>query len=453
MATDPIQRIRERVHETALDLDAQLVLAELAALPPSLDVPYVTVSLDWRPEGSDPGRTPPPDIRPSERRSHRDNDGVSRRPARQQLDRDLAEAIAQQGPRGAGLESLTADAERIATYLDEELDPSAQGVFLVSCAAAAVFAPLALGLPIPTRVSVGPTPALSVLARLVDDHPTYAVLLADQHEATLSFVTQAIHGQSVTLDSTDYPRKQKQGGWSQRRFQARADERVAAFASGIAEETQRALDELGVGMLISAGDEVITSALDAAFHQSVKDRIISTLRLDIGAAEQEVIAATLPLAQAAEREREVEAVQAMSDAVGAGGNAVIGPEATITAVQGGQVAMLLITDDFAAAGWADYSFPLLGVGAPPAAHSAGGDPKAIVPVDLEEELIRLTLLNGGDVQIVKTASALAAVDLDEIPVAGLEPPRSATAAALDAFGGVGALVRFSVDEQHENALP
>ncbi len=123
------------------------------------------------------------------------------------------------------------------------------------------------------------------------------------------------------------------------------------------------------------------------------------------------------------------------------------------AVQGGQVAMLLITDDFAAAGWADFSFPLLGVGAPPAAHPAGGDPKAIVPVDLEEELIRLTLLNGGDVQIVKTASVLAAIDLDEIPVAGLEPPRSATAAALDAFGGVGALVRFTVDEQLENALP
>ena len=450
MATDPIRGVRERAHDTALDLDARAALTRLAALPPSADAPYLTVSLDWRPDGTDPGRSPSPDPRPSERRSGRDDGpqgGASRRPSRQQFERELAAVIAEHGPRGAAFDSLTADAGRIATYLDDELDPVAQGVVIVACAAAAVFEPLALGLPVSTRLAVGPTPALTVLARLVDDHPTYAVLLADQHDAILSVIAQATREQSVSVESTDYPRKQQQGGWSQRRFQARAGERVAAFARGIADETQRALDEAGVDMLILAGDEIITSALDAAFHQSVKDRIVGTLRLDIGASEQDLIGATLPLVEQAEREREGVAVAALRDGLGAGGPAVSGAEATLAALQSGQVATLLMTDDFDGDGWADYALPVYGVGDVPAQHPLGGDGTNIVAVALEEELIRLAVQIGADVQIVATAGPVDAADLERIPKAGDAPPRAAPAAALDELGGVGALLRFTLAEQ------
>ena len=179
MATDPIRRVREESHETALDLDVRATLSRLAALPPSTDAPYLTVALDWQPDGGDPGRGAAAEIRPSERRSTRPELGPSRRPSRQQLERELDALLAEHGPRGAAFDSLSADIERVVTYLDVELDPSAQGVFLVASDAMGVFEPLALGLPVPTRVVVAPTPALSALAWLDDDHPTYAVLLAD----------------------------------------------------------------------------------------------------------------------------------------------------------------------------------------------------------------------------------------------------------------------------------
>jgi len=415
MATEPIRRVREQSHETALDLDIRAMLRHLAALPPSIDAPYVTVALDWQPDGGDPGRAATPEIRPSERRSTRPEPGPSRRPSRQLMERELEVLLADHGPRGAAFDSLSADAERIATYLDEELDPSAQGVFIVACDALGVFEPLALGLPVPTRVAVGPAPALSALAWLDDDHPTYAVLLADQHEATLSLITQATLDQSVALDSSEYPRKQQQGGWSQRRFQARADERVAAFARGIAEETRQALDEAEVGMLIVAGDEVITSALDPAFHQTVTDRIVGVLRLDIGATQEEIVAAAMPLVAQAERDRETEAVAALEDGLGGDGAAAVGPDDTLTALQAGQAATLVLVDDFSGQGWADYALPLHGVGDVPAEHPAGGDPSQIVPVALEDELIRLAISTGAEVQIVHSTSPIRAVDLDEIP--------------------------------------
>ena len=261
MATDPIRRIRSRVHETAFDLDIRSTLRRLAALPPSPDVPYLTVSLDWRPEGSVPARVPLGDVQPSQRRTLPRFETISSRPSRQEVERLLGELISDFGPRGEAFDSLTADIARLGDVLDE-VDPAARGLFVVACSARGVFEELSLGLPVPTRAAVGPTPALSVLARLDDDYPPYAVLLADQHQATLSFITQAVVSESVSLDSSGYPRKQKQGGLNQRRYQNRADERVAAFARGIADETRKALDETGIGMLIIAGDEVMTSALD-----------------------------------------------------------------------------------------------------------------------------------------------------------------------------------------------
>lgn len=446
MVTDPVQAIRRYTHNTPHDLDVWRTMLDLAALPPSTEAPYLTLSLDWRPAGDDPGRIPAAEPRPSERRASRNDEGVSRRPSRQQIERELAALVATHAPRGAAFDSVSADVERISDYLDNDLDPAAQGVFIVACSATGVFMPLVLGLPLPTRLVAAPTPALGVLARLVDDHPTYAILLADQHTATLSLIMQATRGHSLGLESTGYPRKQQQGGWSQRRFQARADERVEAFARVIADEVHKALDEASVTMLVVAGDEVITSALDAAFHPSVTGRIVDTIRLDIGASEGDIIAATLPIVERAEREREVEAIEALQDGIGAGGLGVGGVAETLTALQGGQVATLVIVDDLAAPGWADYVMPLYGVGEVPAEHPAGGNPADIIPVALEEEMIRLAIQTGATSQIVHTAVPVGSAANAEIPEAGSAPPRTEAARALDDLGGVGALLRFTVEQ-------
>jgi len=451
MVTDPIQRQRSQDHESELDLDAHESLLRLAALPPSIAAPYLTVCLDWRPDGADPGRTTADQPRPSERRSRVDDAGASRRPSRHLFEREATALPAEHGPRGDAFDSLSTDIDRISDYLDAELDPSSQGVFIVACSYLGIFEPLALGLPLSTQFTTGPIPALAALARLAQDYPVFATLLADQHDATLSIISQATRDHSVTIESSDYPRKQKQGGWSQQRFQARAGERVAAFARGIADATLFALDEMGVDQLVIAGDEVITSALDAVFHQRVKDRIVGTLRLDIGTSDQDLIAATLPLIEQGEREREAAAVEDLSGAIGAGGLGVGGVGSTLTALQSGQASTLVVGDDFAGWGWADYEHHAFGAGDVPAEHPLGGDVNAIVPVRIDEELIRLALQTGADVVFVHSAVPVGTADEAAIPDVGSDQPRTDAAAALDALGGVGAILRFTFDGEHPTA--
>lgn len=442
MATDPTQRIRHLDQDTEFTLDVDAHLSRLAALPPSTDVPYVTVNLDWQIEGTNPGRSPVP------ARVDEDVDtSARRRPAYRTFEEEMEAAIDAHRPRGEVFDSLSADAERMRSFLESELDPAANGVVIVSCSANDVFEFVTLATPVTTGFSVGPTPSLTELVRVAGDHPTYAVLLADQHDAYLSFIKLAASTRSVVLESSGHPRKQQQGGWSQRRFQARADERVNAFARDIAEETRKALDRAAVEMLIVAGDEVITSALDDAFHQSVKDRIVGQLRLDIRTDEHDLITETQPVAEQAARDREAAIVERLLNAVGAGGQGAAGAEDTLIALQAGQVETLIMNDDFSGAGWADYSLPTYGVGAMPERHPLGGDPSAMVPVTLEDEFVRLAIQSGASVVVVH--SDVPAPDKDVRDLSDTEggPPRTLASAALREHGGVGALLRYVMDEE------
>lgn len=431
----PIRRLRVMEDESDLVLDLRAPLAQLAALPPALVTPpeeasqYLTVSLDWRPQGSDP----------------------SRRPARRQFADAASAILAQYAKHTPAAQSLATDIERVARYLDNErvdrhmdvtpLPAAAKGVVIVARSAADVFVELPLAIDVPTSVTVGPIPALGALARAADDFATYAVLLADLKEASLLFVTQARHERGIVAYGTDYPFKRKAGG-AQRRYQARADVRRDQFARSIAEGVRRELDEAGVDVLIIAGDEVITAPLHRMFHETVTDRIIGTARLDITTPVPEVIDATLSIDEEAERGREAAAVAALREAAASGGPGVTGPSAVLNALQQNRVETLVMNDDFSAPGWADYSADIVGAGPIPDRHPAGGDRGQIVPIRVEDEIIRRAVLTGAKIEIVWTRMPPPA-DNGDLPDAGSPLPRVEAARQLDELGGVGALLRFA----------
>jgi hypothetical protein len=463
MAIDPVQRIRDFEHDSPLARDLTADLERLAELPPSIEAPYLTVNLDWRPEGSEPGRIPPPPPKRSQRRAHRHDPGTPRRPARLEVLHQLDDLVEHHGPRGPVFESLSADARRIEEYLDHELEPAAKGVVIVACGARGVFEPVPLDVPVATNVTVRPIPSLRELVHVAEDFPPYAVLVADGREAFLWLFERQTWARGVELEASDYPRKQKQGGWSQRRYQARADERLDHFAKAIAEETRRALDgesdptgdgrpsersaqgnmPSSIPYLIVAADEPMRSALHEEFHHTVHDRIIGQLQLPVEASITQVVAAAEPVVEQHERRLEMEAVQAVRDGVGAQTDGVAGPADTLLALESGGVMKLVMNDDFAEAGWADYTLPLYGVGPVPRTHPAGGDVADIVPTAVADELVRLALQTDADVELVRTAVPISPDELEHVPDADDPKPRSDAGRALDELGGVGAILRFS----------
>lgn len=414
--TNPVQKIREESHEARVDTDLSAALLTFAQLPPSTETPYATVTLDWYPEAGK--RTSPVEAW-----------------------NEIKEEVWQFHFRSAEGISAENDRLRIGAYIADELDKTARGAMIVSNSGAGVFEAASFGISIPTTTNLGPIPYLKEFARLVEDNPTYAILVLDQVSAELSIIAADVLTDSVTVTGSKYPRHQSSGALNQRRYQNRANERVEHFIRTVADEVQRALEQSGIRRLVIGGDDVNTALFRESVHDTVKEKIIGTFRVDISAANfDQIVGLAAPIAEAYERTRESEAVDAVADAVGSGNRGAAGAIDVLKALEQGQVLRLVMSGDYSEMGWADYTMPIYGIGDPPAEHPAGGDPHNIVPVPLEQEMIRQALLTGAQLEIVDPSVP---VDTEgEVPKAGGETPISDADAKLDALGGVGALLRW-----------
>ncbi len=440
MATDPVRSIQRREIGHAYDLSLDGAIARLAALAPATDTPYLTVAIDWTPDGNRTKRSQGDATKRSQRRTaESDISGLSR-PARTELEKAATELAAGYDERSAARASVAADLERLFIYLDRELDPSAKGAIVVANHGLGVFETIVLAIPVETSLSADVTPQLRTLVRTAEDYEPYAVLHADQLTATLLFFVQDQPFEELSVKSNDYPRKQATGGLNQRRYRNRADERVSAFARTVVAETHKTLDELGVESFFIAGDEPILSALDSEWPAETRVKLGGIVRVPIVASIDDLVSAVAPMEEARERQEELDAVALVETALASGDLARAGAVAVIAALVGRQVDALVMNADFSAPGWIDYSLNIAGAGDIPAEHPAGGDVANIVAVDLGEEMIRKAVLSDVRIEIVETLPSTNA----ELALGGVDQSRAEAARRLDSLGGVAATLRFSV---------
>lgn len=386
VATDPVEGIQTVEIDSGFSTDLGKALRQLARLEPSPEAPYLSVYLDWRPEGERP----------------------QRRSARTVFDHQAARLV-ESCPNGdAGRESLERDIQRVRSLLESGIDPAVHGLIVIANSSRDVFESFVLAIPVDSEVTAGPTPDLLQMVRVVEDFPRYAVLLADQKDAVLTIINRAARVGSIEVRGDDAANHHQQGGWSQRRFQTRNEERRAHFARAIAEETRRALSEGNIDWLVVAAGDVMASALQAEFHEEVKKRIVGEINLDIKTSYDEIRDATLPLVEAAENEREFQTVTTLLDQVGSKNRGVVGTEETLKALQRGQVMTCVMSSEFSAPGWADYEMDVYGAGPIPDSHPAGGDVSKLYEVNLAEEIVRLTVVTHAEGEIIHTGGAAAA---------------------------------------------
>lgn len=370
--------------------------------------------------------------------------GAPRRPGWQQMQRELQTLVESHGPRGEIYDALAADLARITAFVDNELDVSVNGVFIVADGQQGVFEAIPLDVaPTPSLV-VESVPALRPLVHASEDYPTFAVVNANQQEANVWVIERLGWSENIQVESDGYPRHQSTGGLNAQRYQNRANERVEAFARTVAEQVNRLFMESDTppDYLILSEDEPMATAIAEHLHKEVSPKVLGRVVLGKDPLPTEIAAIVAPMIEAAERQEEIDAVQKVADNVGAQTHGIAGAVDTLRALANGQVQMLVMNDDFTATGWADYTLPLFGLGQIPAEHPAGGDVANLRVTKLEDEAVRLALLNGGTVELIQTTEPFGADT--EVPRAGGEFPRSAAATALDGLGGIGAVLRYDI---------
>ena len=324
-------------------------------------------------------------------------------------------------------ESLERDLERIAQYLENDLQPSANGIAIFACSAGELFEAVQITAPIEHHwLHIGDQPHLYPLARLESQYPRYAAVVADTNTARIFvFATgDVVAEREITGVKT---RSTSEGGWSQARYQRHIANFHLQHAKEVVDALGRIVAAEGIEQVLLAGDEVITPLLREQMPRHLAEKVVDHLRLDTHAPAGDVLRASLEAMQRLNERTDREKVDGAIGQYRAGGLGVVGPEDTLAALVRGQVDELLISASMAhlePVSTLDEAAANDSALAEPAVEtvSAGGEAQ-----DTPAEVVRLA-----DELITKAKQTSARVTFVE------------DAALLEDYGGVAALLRFKI---------
>lgn len=316
----------------------------------------------------------------------------------------------------ADRDSLERDLERIVHWLDNELQPSSNGVAIFACSAADLFEAVQLAAPVEQHwLYIGDAPHLYPLARLESQHPRYAAVVADTNTARIMvFATgELVSQQDVQGMKT---RKTSQGGWSQARFQRHISNFHIQHAKEIVDALERIVAQEEITQIITAGDEVILPLLREQMPKHLADKVVDHVRLDTRATLDQVVEATREAMTKLNKRSDREKVEAALDGYRAGALGVVGPEETLKALLNGQVDELLLSADVAALTAVASSGELAAVAAandstllqPAVETAAAGEAAAADPqvVRLADELVTRAQQTGAKITFIEDPALL-----------------------------------------------
>lgn len=240
-------------------------------------------------------------------------------------------------------ESFERDAERLKRYLQNELRPSANGLALFACAGNDnFFEAVQLDAPIHEHcLYIYHQPHLYPLARLNDQYPRYAVLLADTNSARLFVFGLGMLLDKKRVTNTKVSRTSV-GGWSQARYQRNVENYHLHHAKEVVEALNRAVREDKIEKIVLAGDEVIVPVLCEQLPSHLLEKVIDVLRLDMTTPEHEILHATLEAMREQDAKDDSAKVERLLDEYHAGGLAVVGVHDTLAALANAQVDELIL---------------------------------------------------------------------------------------------------------------
>ena len=332
-------------------------------------------------------------------------------------------------PGSAERASLDRDLERIARFLERDLDPAANGVAVFACAAGDLFETVQLTAPIDRHwLSIGDQPHLYPLARVESLFPRYAAVLCDTNSARILVFAA---GELVTEREVKgvKTKRMSQGGWSQARFQRHVENFHMHHVKEVVEALDRIVQREGITEIIVAGDDVVIPLLREQMPKHLAEKIVDQVRISTSAPVDQVIRTSLDAMKRVHSQSDREKVDLAVGGYRAGGLGVVGPEDTIEALMKGQVDELLISArvrELQPAGGnatARSVASIKGVLRDPAMQPV----VAGEPAEVESETIRLA-----DELITKATQTGAKITFVEDPE------------LLGDYGGVAAILRFTI---------
>ena len=315
-------------------------------------------------------------------------------------------------------ESFDKDVTRIQAHLENKDGITGQALAIFASSGSDLFESIALEAPIGEHsLFISSVPHLYPLARLIENYPRYAAVILDTNKARIFvFGAAAEREEKIVGEKT---RRTSKGGWSQARYQRRADNFHMHHIKEVVDTLDKIVREEEIQHVVVAGADVAMPILREHLPKELADKIVEIDPHEDGE-DGSFVARTVAALREKDAETDVEKVQELMDAWRSGGLGVAGPEATLSAFQLGQVDELIIT------------------GSPETLKSVQALPEDAAPGDVQVSTSNPTgstdeaRLKLSDELVTRAQQTAARIRFIE------------DAALLADVGGVGALLRFRI---------
>jgi peptide chain release factor subunit 1 len=202
-----------------------------------------------------------------------------------------------------------------------------------------------LVMPPPPLLAVDGEAVIAPLALQLDEYQPVGVITVDASGAKIYIAAGLVAETEGSLREKIH-HLSKVGGWSQMRYQRRRDKEVKRFAGEVAARAEEVFAEGDVKRVLLAGRDRMVAAVEEELSPAWREKVIGTVRWDLDAGDDELLAKIRPLLEEAEREEEATVLRRYAGELRRGGLAVAGAAAAERALQMGAVDTLLVTKDY-----------------------------------------------------------------------------------------------------------
>jgi peptide subunit release factor 1 (eRF1) len=375
------------------------MLKELSALTDS-EHPVLSVYLDWS------------------------VDSTGQRQSLATLEQELDRITGELEVRGAARESFDADRERISQYLAVEAPRDASGIVIFASQGQGLWQPIPLMVPVETTIALDGTPHLYQLARLLDDHETFAVAVAEGQQAQIFVVSLETMEQVDSTQAREEVQRVDVGGWSQLRYQRHTGFVIQLHMNDLASALQETVERHNAEHLVILTNDSVKGHIRSALPKQLTERVVDMLPYERSHEPEQLFSQLDPLMREVERQQEQELLERLETQLATKGGLAFAGELSIAhALHKGQIDTLLLSASYV--GGTGSECVECGSLWPGQLESCPYDGGELRRVDFREGLVRHTLRQGGRIEVL-----------------GIE-------GALEQHGGVAAILRFRDDVGQE----
>jgi peptide subunit release factor 1 (eRF1) len=260
------------------------------------------------------------------------------------VERGFKEHIETFDPASPARPYLENDAERIGSYLENELQKSARSVAIFSCSGDPnLFEAVQLEAPVDGhRLYIDRKPHLFALARLSDQYATYAALLVDTHAARLYVLAVGGLQRKLVVENEKPTRTPGVDVFSEGEYKRNSETLHLRHMKEVAAVLDRVVREEGVVKVFVAADSVARPLLRDEVSDEMKEKMIEISDLDMSTPDAEVLHATLAAFREADARSDRDDIVQVLNAFRARGLGTVGLPRVKAALVLGQVDRLFL---------------------------------------------------------------------------------------------------------------